>query len=132
MKLRIAFIAPTLGILGGQGVQAATLAGALRKDGWALDFIPINPSFPRGLRWLRRVPYARTLLNEALYLMRLSALRRADVVHVFSASYSSFVLAPLPALLVAKALGKPVVLNYRSGEAPDHLSRSPLARAGSS
>ena len=123
MKLRIAFIAPTLGILGGQGVQAATLAGALRKDGWALDFIPINPSFPRGLRWLRRVPYARTLLNEALYLMRLSALRRADVVHVFSASYWSFLLAPAPAILVARCLGKRTVLNYRSGEADDHLAR---------
>ncbi|RPJ80576.1 MAG: glycosyltransferase family 1 protein, partial [Acidobacteria bacterium] len=55
-------------------------------------------------------------------------LARADVVHVFSASYFSFLLAPLPAVLVAHALGKPVVLNYRSGEAPDHLARSSLAR----
>src|SRR5262249_17469853 len=53
---------------------------------------------------------------------------RADVVHVFSASYASFLLAPLPAIVVARALGKPVVLNYRSGEAPDHLRRSAIAR----
>jgi glycosyltransferase involved in cell wall biosynthesis len=32
-------------------------------------------------------------------------------------------------VLVAKLLGKPVVLNYRSGEAPDHLRRSAIARA---
>ena len=56
-------------------------------------------------------------------------LARADVVHVFSASYSSFLLAPLPAMLVAHLLGKPVMLNYRSGEAPDHLRRSAIARA---
>ena len=56
-------------------------------------------------------------------------LRHADVVHVFSASYCSFLLAPLPAVLVAWLLGKPVVLNYRSGEAPDHLRRSAIARA---
>ena len=56
-------------------------------------------------------------------------LARADVVHVFSASYSSFLLAPLPAIAVARMLGKPVVLNYRSGEAPDHLRRSAIARA---
>jgi glycosyltransferase involved in cell wall biosynthesis len=56
-------------------------------------------------------------------------LSRADVVHVFSASYSSFLLAPLPAMLTARALGRPVVLNYRSGEAPDHLRRSAVARA---
>src|SRR5881628_2745457 len=123
MKLRIAFVAPTLEILGGQGIQAAALADALRKDGWALDFIPINPGFPRGLQWLRRVPYARTLVNEALYVMRLSSLRRADVVHVFSASYWSFLLAPAPAILAARCLGKRVVLNYRSGEADDHLAR---------
>jgi len=123
MRPRIAFVAPTLEILGGQGVQASTLADALRKDGWPIDFIPINPVFPRGLRWLRRVPYARTLLNEALYAMRLSGLRRADVVHVFSASYWSFLLAPAPGVLAARCLGKRVVLNYHSGEADDHLAR---------
>src|SRR5207249_1333923 len=29
---------------------------------------------------------------------------------------------------VARALGRPVILNYRSGEAPDHLQRSAIAR----
>src|SRR5207244_1164460 len=32
-------------------------------------------------------------------------------------------------MLAARILGRPVVLNYRSGEAPDHLERSALARA---
>ena len=41
---------------------------------------------------------------------------------MFSASYWSFLLAPLPAIVVARMLGKPVIINYRSGEAPDHLS----------
>lgn len=123
MKPRVVMVAPSLDILGGQGIQAATLTAALREDGYALDFVPINPPFPRGLRRLRRVPYARTLVNEALYVAHLSRLRRADVVHVFSASYWSFVLAPLPAIVAARALGKRVVLNYRSGEADDHLTR---------
>jgi glycosyltransferase involved in cell wall biosynthesis len=47
------------------------------------------------------------------------------VVHVFSASYWSFLLAPTPAILIGKALGKRVVVNYRSGEAEDHLTRWP-------
>jgi glycosyltransferase involved in cell wall biosynthesis len=119
----VAVVAPTLDILGGQGVQAAALTRALRSDGTVVDFIPINPRFPRALGWLRHVPYARTLLNEAIYLARLLRVRHADVVHVFSASYWSFVLAPLPAILAARALGKRVVLNYRSGEADDHLRR---------
>src|SRR5262249_40839922 len=63
------------------------------------------------------------------YLPRLvAAIRRADVVHAFAASYASFLLAPFPALLVARALGKPAILNYRSGEARDHLNRSSVAR----
>lgn len=123
MTRRIAFVAPTLEILGGQGVQAAALAAALRGDGHVVDLIPINPRFPAGLGWLRRVLYARTLLNEALYVAALRRLRGADVAHVFSASYWSFLLAPAPALLAARAAGTRVVLNYRSGEADDHLRR---------
>jgi glycosyltransferase involved in cell wall biosynthesis len=50
-------------------------------------------------------------------------LPRFDVVHVFSASYFSFLLAPAPAILIARLYGKPVLLNYHSGEAEDHLRR---------
>jgi glycosyltransferase involved in cell wall biosynthesis len=118
---RIALIAAGREILGGQEVQARALIAGLRQEGYAVDFIPINAAFPRGLRWLRRLPYLRTLLNQMLYLPSLAALRRADVVHVFSASYWSFLLAPVPAMLVARLLGKRVVLHYHSGEAWDHL-----------
>lgn len=123
IRPRIALIAASLEILGGQGVQAHALVGSLRKEGYVVGFISINPAFPRGLRWLRRFPYIRTFLNQALYLPQLLALRHADVVHVFSASYWSFLLAPVPAMLLARLLGKRVVLNYHSGEAEDHLAR---------
>jgi glycosyltransferase involved in cell wall biosynthesis len=46
-----------------------------------------------------------------------------DVLHVFSASYFSFVLAPTPAILIGKLYGRKVLLNYHSGEAEDHLQR---------
>jgi len=128
--LRVALVAPTLGILGGQAVQARRLL-----TGWAGDpevrawLVPVNPTPPGPLAHALRVKYARTVVTQVAYWPSLvRQLARADVVHVFSASYLSFVLAPLPATLVARALGKPVVLNYRSGEAPDHLARSALAR----
>lgn len=95
-------------------------------DAW---LVPINPEPPRFLRRAARVKYVRTILNEALYVpLLVRELRHADVVHVFSASYFSFVLAPLPAIVVARALGRPVVVNYHSGQAADHLHRSALAR----
>ena len=70
---------------------------------------------------MRRVPYLRTLLNQALYLPSLVRLASADVVHVFSASFWSFLLAPVPAMLVGQAFGARVVLHYHSGEADEHL-----------
>src|SRR5213593_2463110 len=106
MPRRIALIAASLEILGGQGVQALSLATELGKQGDEVAFIPINPSFPRGLRWLRRYPGVRTLLNEALYLPSLVRLRGAEVAHVFSASYWSFLLGPVPAILAARLLGR--------------------------
>ena len=119
----IALVAASPDILGGQGVQATALAAALRAEGVAVTFIPIDPRFPSGLRWLRRRRYVRTLLNEMLYLPSLARFRRADVAHIFSASYWSFLLAPAPAITMARALRKRVILHYHSGEAEDHLAR---------
>ena len=57
-----------------------------------------------------------------MYVPGLSRLTNADVVHVFSASYWSFLIAPVPAMLVGRLLNKRVVLHYHSGEAEDHLA----------
>jgi glycosyltransferase involved in cell wall biosynthesis len=121
-KPRIAIVAASLDILGGQGVQARSLVDALERDGFPVDFVPINRAFPRGLRWAGRVRYIRTLMNQLIYLPGLRRLASADVVHAFSASYWSFLLAPAPAMAVARLLGKRVVLHYHSGEAADHLA----------
>ena len=130
-KLRVAIVAPSLRILGGQAVQADRLLRSWRHDpdveAW---LVPHNPLPPRFLRRALDIKYLRTIVTESTYgPLLVRELARADVVHVFSASYSSFLLAPLPAILVANTLGRPVVLNYRSGEAPDHLARSAVARA---
>lgn len=118
---RIAIVAPSLRILGGQSVQADRLVTLLRQDGADVTFIAVDPLLPRPLRWVRRIPYLRTVVNQLCYLPGLLRLLAADVVHVFSASYWSFLLAPAPAMLAARAFGKRVVLHYHSGEAEDHL-----------
>lgn len=128
--LRIAIVAASLKILGGQSVQAQRMV-----DGWKGDprvnawLVPINPTPPAPFDRLLRIKYLRTLLTQLLYWpLLVREIRRADLVHVFSASYSSFLLAPTPAIIVATLLGRPVLLNYHSGEAPDHLRRSAFAR----
>jgi glycosyltransferase involved in cell wall biosynthesis len=120
---RVAVVAPSLDILGGQSVQAHALVKELRADGYPAALVAINPRFPRRLRWVRRIPYLRTLVNQALYLPGLLRLARADVVHVFSASFWSFLLAPVPAMLAGRLCGARVVLHYHSGEAAEHLGR---------
>jgi len=120
---KIAIVVASLEILGGHAVQARTLAMRLEEEGYEISLVPINPSFPRGLGWVRGWPYARTLLTQALYRASLPRLRDCDVVHVFAASHWSFMLGPVPAIAAARRYGKRVVLNYHSGEAEAHLAR---------
>ena len=123
--IRVCIVAPSLSILGGQAVAAQRLLERLRKvPGLEVDFLPHDPRSNALLRLLQRVKYVRTVATSIAYVASLvRRLPKYDVVHVFSASYWSFVLAPTPAILIGKWLGKRVVLNYRSGEAEDHLQR---------
>jgi glycosyltransferase involved in cell wall biosynthesis len=123
--LRVLIVAPSLDILGGQAVQAARLLARMREDErLEVAFQPINPRLPGALGRLQRIKYVRTIVTSLLYIAMLAARTgRYDVIHIFSASYFSFLLAPTPAILIARLYGKKIVLNYRSGEAEDHLRR---------
>ncbi len=73
--------------------------------------------------------YVRTLITLVLYLARLAAsIGRADVLHIFTPGYFSFYLAPAPAMLLGRLLGKRTILNYHDGRAEDHLAHWPIAR----
>jgi glycosyltransferase involved in cell wall biosynthesis len=129
-RLSVAIVAPSLSILGGQAVQARRLLDAWTDDpdvdAW---LVPVNPDPGPWLRPALKIKFLRTLVTQLVYWpLLLRELRRADVVHVFSASYFSFLLAPLPAVAIARLLRRPILMNYRSGEAPDHLNRSRVAR----
>ncbi|HJZ69894.1 MAG TPA: glycosyltransferase family 4 protein [Blastocatellia bacterium] len=124
-NIRVCIVVASIDIVGGQAVQALRLMEGLGEEpGIEAELLPINPRLPRPLRWLQRIKYVRTLVTSIAYIASLLIrLPRFDVVHVFSASYFSFVLAPTPAILISKLYGKPVLLNYHSGEAEDHLRR---------
>jgi glycosyltransferase involved in cell wall biosynthesis len=130
--VRVCIVAPSLDLLGGQAVQAQRLLAALAdSERVHAMFLAVNPRLPGPLRALQRIKYVRTVVTGIAYLASLlSRVRHYDVLHVFSASYWSFLLAPVPALLVARLYGRPTLLNYRSGEAPDHLAHWRSARWG--
>lgn len=129
-RVRVLLVGPSLNILGGQAVQARRLLDGLTNSKRVeVSFLAVNPQLPGIFGYLQRIKYVRTIVTTIAYLS--SLLRRVphvDVVHAYSASYYSYLLAPLPALLVAKLFGRRSLLNYRSGEAPDHLARWPLSR----
>ncbi|HZE73294.1 MAG TPA: glycosyltransferase family 4 protein [Pyrinomonadaceae bacterium] len=123
--LRILIVAPSFDILGGQTVQAARLIERLRQEAnLEIGFLPINPRLPGVLRKLQSIKYVRTLVTSLAYVASLlTMVSKYDIIHIFSASYFSFLLAPTPAILIGKLYGKRLLLNYHSGEAEDHLQR---------
>jgi glycosyltransferase involved in cell wall biosynthesis len=129
-RIRVAFVAPSLRYVGGQAVQADLLMRNWKNDPNVEGrFVPVDPKPLSGLGWVERMPLLRTILREPRYILALwQSLKDVDVVHIFSASYSSFLLAPVPAWLVARLRGKSMLINYRSGECRDHLRRSYIAR----
>ena len=124
-RIRVCIVAPSLDILGGQSRQAALLLAGLRDEPTLeVGFIPHNPRLPGALRRLQTIKYVRTVVTTLCYwAMLLVRLLRYDVIHVFSAAYYSYLLSVMPALLIAKVYRKRSILNYRSGEAEDHLKR---------
>jgi L-malate glycosyltransferase len=122
---RVLIVGPSLRFLGGQAVQAERLVRGLRTiSGLSVEYLVVDPVLPAPLAWMQRIKLVRTVVTSLAYGW--SLLRRvplADTVHVFSASYWSFLLAPVPAMLVGRLFGKRVLLNYHSGEADDHLTR---------
>ena len=125
--VRVLIVAASLDILGGQAVQAERLIRHLEKEpSLEVAFLPINPRLPGILRKLQSIKYVRTVTTSILYILNLlREVRKYDVIHIFSASYLSFLIAPTPAILVSKLYGKKILLNYHSGEAEDHLLRWP-------
>jgi glycosyltransferase involved in cell wall biosynthesis len=122
-RLRVLVAAPSLDILGGQSRQAVRLLEGLgRESDLEIGFVPHNPRLPGIFRLLQKIKYVRTVVTTlyciALLLWRV---RQYDIIHVFSASYYSYSLSVIPALFNSRLYGKKSILNYRSGEAEDHL-----------
>ena len=125
--VRVLIVAASMDILGGQAVQAVRLMDHLKQEpSVEVDFLPVNPRLPGILRKLQSIKYVRTVTTSILYwLLLLRRVPAFDVVHIFSASNFSFLLAPSPAIIVGKLFNKKIILNYHSGKAEDHLRNWP-------
>lgn len=122
-QLRVLLAAPSLDILGGQSRQAVRLReGLSREPDLEIGFVPHNPRLPGVLRFLQKIKFVRTIFTTLYYiLLLLWRVRQYDIIHIFCASYYSYSLSAIPALFFARLYGKKSIINYRSGEAEDHL-----------
>lgn len=130
-RLKVAIVAASLRYVGGQSVQADLLLRHLQNDpDIEARFIPIDPPLASFLSWVERVPFLRTVVRQPAYLAQLwRGIEDADIAHIFSASYWSFLIAPAPALWIARLRGKRTIIHYHSGEARDHLKRFPRTQS---
>ncbi len=129
-NIRVLLVAPSARYVGGQSVQAANLLECLRQGGEVTVGLQYSdPEFPPGLRWFRRLKYVRTVVNLTVYSLQL-ALRtpRYPLVHVFTPGLTAYLLTALPVLLVGRAYGKRVVVNYHDGRVAEHMDSSRVAR----
>jgi L-malate glycosyltransferase len=122
-RLRVLVVAPSLDILGGQSRQAIRLMEGLKPEpGLEIGFLPHNPRLPGILRKLQSIKYVRTVVTTFYYIaLLLWRVRQYDIIHIFCASYYSYSMSAIPALAISRLYGKKSILNYRSGEAEDHL-----------
>ena len=116
-------------IMGGHAVQAARMLEAWRGDREIeMRLLPINPPPGRAAAHFSRIRYLRTALTQLRYWPLLAReVPLMDAVHVFYPSNPSFYLSALPAILIARLHGKPVVANHR-GDSAGVLASSAVVR----
>ncbi len=119
--LKLAVIGPKPPPNGGMAMQTAQLVDLLRAEGCDVRFVAVNPAYwPSWIERIRGVRAGARLLPYLASLWR--ELREVDVVHLMANSGWSWHLFAAPAILLARLRGKPVVINYRGGQAHEFLS----------
>ncbi len=122
--IHVLIIGPSLDFVGGQAVQASRLLTALGSlSQLEITFFPISPRPPKILAWAGKVPFLRTLVSFVVYILRLAfETHKYDVLHIFTAGLSSYTLWTIPALFFCWLFNKKSILNYRDGQAEQHLT----------
>lgn len=121
--LRIALVGPLPPPAGGMANQTRQLGELLRGEGTEVEVVQVNA--PYRPAWAEKLKGVRALFRLVPYLLHLwRAAGKADLLHVMANSGWSWHLFAAPAIWIGSVRGKPVVVNYRGGEAEPFLSRS--------
>ncbi|OWW22233.1 glycosyltransferase family 4 protein [Noviherbaspirillum denitrificans] len=121
--LRIGLVGPLPPPSGGMANQTLQLAKLLGEEGVKVEVIQVNR--PYSPAWVENLRGVRAVFRLVPYLTRLfTSARDVDLYHVMANSGWSWHLFAAPAIWIAALRGKPVVVNYRGGEADAFLQKS--------
>jgi len=122
--MRVALVGPLPPPFGGMANQTRQLARLLQLEGIEVGIVQTNaPYRPRAIENIRVLRAAFRLLPFLGSLWR--EVRRSGVVHVMANSGTAWYLLAAPAIHMAVALRKPVIVNYRGGLAREFLKSAP-------
>lgn len=122
-ELHIGLVGPLPPPFGGMANQTRQLGELLLREGLHVSIIQTNRDYRP--QWVSKIPFIRAMFRFVPYLFVLwREIGRCNVVHLMANSGWSWHLFAVPAIWTAKFRGKPIMVNYRGGEAESFLSGS--------
>ncbi len=120
--LHIALVGPLPPPSGGMANQTRQLAELLRSEGAEVEMVATNAAYRPAC--IGRIPGVRAVFRLLPYLLALwRAAGRNQLLHVMANSGWSWHLFAAPAIWIGVIRGRPVLVNYRGGEAGNFLQR---------
>jgi glycosyltransferase involved in cell wall biosynthesis len=114
--LRIGLVGPLPPPFGGMANQMRQLEQLLRDEGVVVELIQVNS--PYRPQWAGRIKGIRAVFRLFPYLIHLwQSANKVQLFHVFANSGWSWHLFAAPAIWIARLKKKPIIINYRGGEA---------------
>lgn len=118
--LRIALVGPMPPPSGGMANQTRQLAELLRAEGAEVEWVATNAAYRPAC--VGRMPGVRAVFRLLPYLLALwRAAGRNQLLHVMANSGWSWHLYAAPAIWIGLLRSRPVLVNYRGGEAANFL-----------
>lgn len=120
---KVVIVGPIAPPAGGMANQTKKLAEFLRSEGLIVDIVRTNADYKPA--FIGKLPVVRSFFRLVAYKFSLfRQLKSTDIVHIMANSGWSWHLFAAPAIVIARILNKPVVLNYRGGYAQSFFEKS--------
>ena len=120
--ISIGLVGPLPPPSGGMANQTRQLARLLDEAGLRVELVQVNP--PYSAAWIERLRGIRAVARLIPYLGRLwRCAGQVDLLHVMANSGWAWHLFAAPAIWIGYLRGRPVVVNYRGGEAEAFLAK---------